>query len=261
MTRRKPVAASGGSSRDAQIAAVDLRGGETYDCDAENATETVVVLEDGVNAIGFIDAGAETMAARLEQRLVEGSMVVDGDSSAAIELHRLYKELEQKPHRLLFDVPTKRLDLGPVVWLKAYLSGCNHNLAVVSAVSYVLTSSLLWDVTDFVCTNTIDLTLKKLVYYVVSYSASAPTLRFSPARRLGDPREAAVKPAAKLRAHIAAIPSMSSLRLLSFKDAHPHAASFDVGVTKIDLETYFRMHTALEERVVCDHRSSCNPRF
>ncbi|KAL1746212.1 P-loop containing nucleoside triphosphate hydrolase protein [Schizophyllum fasciatum] len=167
-----------------------------------------------VNAVDFIVASAKAKVARLEQRIEDVSMAVGDDPSAELELDHLYEELEEmdpstfeakagailhglgftqqmmakptkdmsggwrmrvalaralfiKPHLLLLDEPTNHLDLGAVVWLEAYLSTYNHILVITSHSQ---------DFMDSVCTNVMDLTLKKkLVYYTGNYSTYVKT--------------------------------------------------------------------------------------
>ena len=65
------------------------------------------------------------------------------------------------------DEPTNHLDLGAVVWLEAYLSTYNHILIITSHSA---------DFMDSVCTNIMDLTMKKkLVYYGGNYSTYVKT--------------------------------------------------------------------------------------
>ncbi|KAF5335432.1 hypothetical protein D9758_016916 [Tetrapyrgos nigripes] len=79
----------------------------------------------------------------------------------------LARALFVKPHLLLLDEPTNHLDLGAVVWLEAYLSTYNHILVITSHSQ---------DFMDTVCTNIMDLTLKKkLVYYGGNYSTYVRT--------------------------------------------------------------------------------------
>ncbi|KAI5822039.1 P-loop containing nucleoside triphosphate hydrolase protein, partial [Schizophyllum commune Tattone D] len=79
----------------------------------------------------------------------------------------LARALFIKPHVLLLDEPTNHLDFGAVVWLEAYLSTYNHILVITSHSQ---------DFMDSVCTNIMDLTMKKmLVYYTGNYSAYVKT--------------------------------------------------------------------------------------
>lgn len=79
----------------------------------------------------------------------------------------LARALFIKPHLLLLDEPTSHLDLGAVVWLEAYLSTYNHILIFTSHSQ---------DFMDTVCTNIIDLTLrKKLLYYGGNYTTYVRT--------------------------------------------------------------------------------------
>lgn len=159
-----------------------------------------------VNALDFIVASAKAKVARLEARMEELSIADEVDE---IALDQVTEELEEmdpstfeakagsilhglgfstqmmakptkdmsggwrmrvalaralfiKPHLLVLDEPTNHLDLGAVVWLEAYLSTYNHIL--------ILTSHSQ-DFMDTVCTNIMDLTVKKkLVYYGGNYS-------------------------------------------------------------------------------------------
>ena len=102
----------------------------------------------------------------------------------------LARALFVKPHLLLLDEPTNHLDLEAVVWLEAYLSMYNHILVITSHSQ---------DFMDSVCTNIMDLTMKKkLVYYTGNYRCvvihsfisqradsrlTAPTLRRRPRTR------------------------------------------------------------------------------
>lgn len=164
-----------------------------------------------VNALDFIIASAKAKVAKLEARIEELSVADDVDELA---LESAYEELEEldpntfeakagsilhglgftqammqkptkdmsggwrmrvalaralfvKPHLLILDEPTNHLDLGAVVWLEAYLSTYNHIL--------VLTSHSQ-DFMDSVCTNIMDLTMKKkLVYYTGNYTTYVKT--------------------------------------------------------------------------------------
>ncbi|KAG1758928.1 P-loop containing nucleoside triphosphate hydrolase protein [Suillus occidentalis] len=79
----------------------------------------------------------------------------------------LARALFVKPHLLLLDEPTNHLDLGAVVWLEAYLSTYNHILVITSHSQ---------DFMDSVCTNVMDLTMKKkLVYYTGNYTTYVRT--------------------------------------------------------------------------------------
>lgn len=79
----------------------------------------------------------------------------------------LARALFVKPHLLLLDEPTNHLDLGAVVWLEAYLSTYNHILVITSHSQ---------DFMDSVCTNIMDLTLKKkLTYYAGNYTTYVKT--------------------------------------------------------------------------------------
>lgn len=164
-----------------------------------------------VNAVDFIIASAKEKVIRLEQRIEELSVSDDVDEVA---LDSAYEELEEmdpatfetkagsilhglgfsqdmmkrptkdmsggwrmrvalaralfiKPHLLLLDEPTNHLDLEAVVWLEAYLSMYNHILVITSHSQ---------DFMDSVCTNIMDLTMKKkLVYYGGNYSTYVRT--------------------------------------------------------------------------------------
>lgn len=164
-----------------------------------------------VNAVDFIIASAKEKVIRLEQRIEELSVSDDVDEVA---LDSAYEELEEmdpatfetkagsilhglgfsqdmmkrptkdmsggwrmrvalaralfiKPHLLLLDEPTNHLDLEAVVWLEAYLSMYNHILVITSHSQ---------DFMDSVCTNIMDLTMKKkLVYYRGNYSTYVST--------------------------------------------------------------------------------------
>ncbi|KAH8092528.1 P-loop containing nucleoside triphosphate hydrolase protein [Cristinia sonorae] len=164
-----------------------------------------------VNAVDYIIASAKDKVARLEARIEELSVAEDVDELA---LDSLYEQLEEmdpstfeakagsilhglgfstemmarptkdmsggwrmrvalaralfiKPHLLLLDEPTNHLDLEAVVWLEAYLSMYNHILVITSHSQ---------DFMDSVCTNIMDLTMKrKLVYYGGNYSTYVRT--------------------------------------------------------------------------------------
>lgn len=164
-----------------------------------------------VNAVDFIVASAREKVAKLEKRIEDLSIADDVDDAA---LEAAYEELEEmdpntfetkagsilhglgfsqammarptkdmsggwrmrvalaralfvKPHVLLLDEPTNHLDLGAVVWLEAYLSTYNHILVITSHSQ---------DFMDSVCTNIMDLTMKKkLVYYTGNYTTYVRT--------------------------------------------------------------------------------------
>ncbi|KAK2463734.1 hypothetical protein APHAL10511_004227 [Amanita phalloides] len=164
-----------------------------------------------VNAVDFIVQSAKAKVAKLEARIEELSMADTVDDAA---LETAYEELEEldpstfetkaggilhglgfsqtmmkrptkdmsggwrmrvalaralfvKPHLLLLDEPTNHLDLGAVVWLEAYLSTYNHILVITSHSQ---------DFLDSVCTNIMDLTVKKkLVYYNGNYTTYVKT--------------------------------------------------------------------------------------
>ncbi|KAG1721263.1 P-loop containing nucleoside triphosphate hydrolase protein [Suillus paluster] len=164
-----------------------------------------------VNAVDFIVASAREKVAKLEKRIEDLSIADDVDDAA---LEAAYEELEEmdpntfetkagsilhglgfsqammarptkdmsggwrmrvalaralfvKPHLLLLDEPTNHLDLGAVVWLEAYLSTYNHILVITSHSQ---------DFMDSICTNVMDLTMKKkLVYYTGNYTTYVRT--------------------------------------------------------------------------------------
>ncbi|KZT70241.1 P-loop containing nucleoside triphosphate hydrolase protein [Daedalea quercina L-15889] len=164
-----------------------------------------------INALDYIVASAREKVAKLEQRIEELSVADEVDDVA---LEQAYEELEEmdpstfeakassilhglgfsqqmmarptkdmsggwrmrvalaralfvKPHLLLLDEPTNHLDLEAVVWLEAYLSMYNHILVITSHSQ---------DFMDSVCTNIMDLTMKKkLVYYGGNYSTYVRT--------------------------------------------------------------------------------------
>ncbi|EIW76518.1 hypothetical protein CONPUDRAFT_111516 [Coniophora puteana RWD-64-598 SS2] len=164
-----------------------------------------------VNAVDFIVASAREKVAKLEAR-IEALSLEDLVDDAALE--QCYEELEEmdpstfetkagsilhglgfsqtmmakptkdmsggwrmrvalaralfvKPHLLLLDEPTNHLDLGAVVWLEAYLSTYNHILVITSHSQ---------DFMDSVCTNIMDLTMKKkLIYYTGNYTTYVRT--------------------------------------------------------------------------------------
>ncbi|RSH83849.1 hypothetical protein EHS25_005464 [Saitozyma podzolica] len=164
-----------------------------------------------VNALDYIVASAKEKVARLE-KLAEDMATADEVDELALEA--IYEELEEmdpstfeakagailsglgfsqammakptkdmsggwrmrvalaralfvKPHLLLLDEPTSHLDLGAVVWLEAYLATYNHILIFTSHSA---------DFMDEVCTNIMDLTLKKkLLYYGGNYSTYVRT--------------------------------------------------------------------------------------
>ncbi|KAL0950455.1 hypothetical protein HGRIS_010404 [Hohenbuehelia grisea] len=164
-----------------------------------------------VNAVDFIVTSAKAKVAKLEAYIEELSVADDVDELA---LDAAYEELEEldpstfetkaasilhglgfsqtmmkkptkdmsggwrmrvalaralfiKPHLLLLDEPTNHLDLGAVVWLEAYLSTYNHILVITSHSQ---------DFMDSVCTNIMDLTMKKkLVYYTGNYTTYVRT--------------------------------------------------------------------------------------
>ncbi|KAI6013654.1 P-loop containing nucleoside triphosphate hydrolase protein [Pisolithus microcarpus] len=164
-----------------------------------------------INAVDFIIASAREKVAKLERRIEELSVADDVDEVA---LDQAYEELEEldpstfetkaasilhglgfsqemmqrptkdmsggwrmrvslaralfvKPHLLLLDEPTNHLDLGAVVWLEAYLSTYNHILVITSHSQ---------DFLDSVCTNIMDLTMKKkLLYYTGNYTTYVRT--------------------------------------------------------------------------------------
>ncbi|KAI0731894.1 P-loop containing nucleoside triphosphate hydrolase protein [Fomitopsis betulina] len=164
-----------------------------------------------INAVDYIIKSAREKVAKLEQRIEDLSVADDVDE---MELELAYEELEEmdpstfeakassilhglgftqqmmakptkdmsggwrmrvalaralflKPHLLLLDEPTNHLDLEAVVWLEAYLSMYNHILVITSHSQ---------DFMDTVCTNIMDLTMKKkLTYYGGNYSTYVRT--------------------------------------------------------------------------------------
>ncbi|KAH8113519.1 P-loop containing nucleoside triphosphate hydrolase protein [Phellopilus nigrolimitatus] len=164
-----------------------------------------------VNALDFIVKSAREKVAKLEKRIEDLSIADDVDDLA---LEATYEELEEldpntfeskagsilhglgfsqsmmsrptkdmsggwrmrvalaralfvKPHLLLLDEPTNHLDLGAVVWLEAYLSTYNHILVITSHSS---------DFMDSICTNIMDLTMKKqMKYYTGNYTTYVRT--------------------------------------------------------------------------------------
>ncbi|KIJ69690.1 hypothetical protein HYDPIDRAFT_104287 [Hydnomerulius pinastri MD-312] len=164
-----------------------------------------------INAVDFIIASAREKVAKLEKRIEDLSVAESVDEAA---LDAAYEELEEmdpstfevkagsilhglgfsqammqkptkdmsggwrmrvalaralfvKPHVLLLDEPTNHLDLGAVVWLEAYLSTYNHILVITSHSQ---------DFMDSVCTNIMDLTMKKkLLYYTGNYTTYVRT--------------------------------------------------------------------------------------
>ncbi len=104
----------------------------------------------------------------------------------------------RQAHVLLLDEPTSHLDLGAVVWLEAYLATYNHILVsclsqpwALHKADHLRFSPRTWrdselkaqltvrhsaDFMDTVCTNMMDLTMKKkLVYYGGNYSTYVRT--------------------------------------------------------------------------------------
>lgn len=167
-----------------------------------------------VNAVEFIIASAREKVAKLEARIEELSLAEGTDAADDTALEQAYEELEEmdpstfetkagsilhglgfgpemlrrstrdmsggwrmrvalaralflKPHLLLMDEPTNHLDLGAVVWLEAYLSTYNHILVITSHSQ---------DFLDSICTNIMELTMKKkLVYYTGNYTTFVRT--------------------------------------------------------------------------------------
>lgn len=70
------------------------------------------------------------------------------------------------PALLLLDEPTNHLDIEACVWLEDYLANYPHSLVVISHSQDFLNS---------VCTNIINLTHKKLVYYGGNYDQFVKT--------------------------------------------------------------------------------------
>ncbi|GAB9467497.1 hypothetical protein Gpo141_00004839 [Globisporangium polare] len=74
----------------------------------------------------------------------------------------LARALFIQPTLLLLDEPTNHLDMEAVVWLEDYLSKWNKILLMISHSQEFMNE---------VCTNIIDLTAKKLVYYAGNYDS------------------------------------------------------------------------------------------
>lgn len=78
----------------------------------------------------------------------------------------LARALLVAPALLLLDEPTNHLDIEACVWLEDYLAGYPHTLIVISHSQDFLNS---------VCTNIINLSNKKLVYYTGNYDQFVKT--------------------------------------------------------------------------------------
>jgi ATP-binding cassette subfamily F protein 2 len=78
----------------------------------------------------------------------------------------LAKALMVTPHLLLLDEPTNHLDIEACVWLEEYLKNYPHTLVVVSHSQ---------DFLNGVCTNTVNLSHSKLVYYGGNYDTFVKT--------------------------------------------------------------------------------------
>ncbi|KAI5285058.1 ABC transporter ATP-binding protein arb1 [Ascosphaera aggregata] len=78
----------------------------------------------------------------------------------------LGKALFVKPSLLLLDDPTAHLDLEACVWLEEYLKKWNQTLVLVSH---------SMDFLNGVCTNMIDMRMRKLTYYGGNYDSYAKT--------------------------------------------------------------------------------------
>lgn len=72
----------------------------------------------------------------------------------------LAKALFVKPSLLLLDDPTAHLDLEACVWLEEYLKKWDRTLVLVSH---------SMDFLNGVCTNMIDMRMRKLIYYGGNY--------------------------------------------------------------------------------------------
>ncbi|CAG8949428.1 hypothetical protein HYFRA_00005057 [Hymenoscyphus fraxineus] len=78
----------------------------------------------------------------------------------------LAKALFVKPSLLLLDDPTAHLDLEACVWLEEYLKKWDRTLVLVSH---------SMDFLNGVCTNMIDMRMKKLIYYGGNYDSYSKT--------------------------------------------------------------------------------------
>jgi len=78
----------------------------------------------------------------------------------------LARALLVSPALLLLDEPTNHLDIEACVWLEEYLANYPHTLVVISHSQDFLNS---------VCTNIINLTYQKLVYYTGNYDQFVKT--------------------------------------------------------------------------------------